>query len=370
MKILMQNRADLYTKPGGDLIQMEKTKQELEKLGVHVDISTDITPNLSTYDAVHLFNITRIHETVLQAHNAKKQKKPIILSPIYHIQEEIDLYEKLGRTGPIKLLSQMGLTNQLKEQMKAMYRGLQDPQQLQAASYLLMKGFFRSQKETVAISDILCVLAESEALQIEKDFSISKPFVITPNGVDVHDVASITALPSEIQHLKDFILCVGRIEDRKNQLNLIKALKGTNTPLILVGAPNANHRQYVNQVMRMIHERKDIYYYPSLPHNQVLTLNKLATVSVSVSWFEVLSLAVLEAAMMGANIVTTDVGYIKEYLQENAWYCHPNDIQSIQKSISRAYNTPKSDKLKNSLKKYTWEYAAKQVLSAYKKALQ
>ena len=48
---------------GGDTVQIEKTKEQLEKLGVEVDISLELEPDLSAYDLVHLTNVTRIQET-------------------------------------------------------------------------------------------------------------------------------------------------------------------------------------------------------------------------------------------------------------------------------------------------------------------
>ena len=68
---------------GGDTVQIEKTKEQLEKLGVEVDISLELEPDLSAYDLVHLTNVTRIQETYVQMQNAKKQGKKVALSTIF-----------------------------------------------------------------------------------------------------------------------------------------------------------------------------------------------------------------------------------------------------------------------------------------------
>ena len=83
MKVLMQSRKNFFELRGGDTVQLEKTKMELEKLGVEVDFSLDFEPDLSNYDLVHLSNVTRIQETYLHVKNAKKQGKPIVLSTTY-----------------------------------------------------------------------------------------------------------------------------------------------------------------------------------------------------------------------------------------------------------------------------------------------
>ena len=57
MRILMLNRPDVTSVPGGDTVQMVRTKAGLERLGVEVRIG-DIADIDSTppYDIVHIFN--------------------------------------------------------------------------------------------------------------------------------------------------------------------------------------------------------------------------------------------------------------------------------------------------------------------------
>ena len=50
MKVLFQTRTNLFDAPGGDMIQLLKTKEHLEKLGVEVDVSLEFELDLSKYD--------------------------------------------------------------------------------------------------------------------------------------------------------------------------------------------------------------------------------------------------------------------------------------------------------------------------------
>ncbi|MGC4059024.1 MAG: hypothetical protein QM743_13050 [Chitinophagaceae bacterium] len=43
------------------------------------------------------------------------------------------------------------------------------------------------------------------------------------------------------------VMCVARIEGRKNQLNVIRALKGTDFQLYIVGKAAPNHQKYLEQ---------------------------------------------------------------------------------------------------------------------------
>jgi len=82
-------------------------------------------------------------------------------------------------------------------------------------------------------------------------------------------------------------------------------------------------------------------------------------------------LSSLEAAAMGKNIVVTTKGDTYDYFEDYAFYCEPDDIESIKKAITKAYDGPVNPKLKQKiLEKYTWEQTAIETLKAYELALQ
>lgn len=78
MKVLFQSRKTLYSVPGGDTTQIMKTKEFLEKLGVIVDVSLELTPDVSEYDVVHVFNLMRPQELYLQVKNAKNIERKLL----------------------------------------------------------------------------------------------------------------------------------------------------------------------------------------------------------------------------------------------------------------------------------------------------
>jgi glycosyltransferase involved in cell wall biosynthesis len=63
-------------------------------------------------------------------------------------------------------------------------------------------------------------------------------------------------------------------------------------------------------------------------------------VHVLASWFETTGLVSLEAAMMDCNVVVTKKGDTVEYFSDMAYYCEPDDINSIRNAIEKAYNNP------------------------------
>jgi hypothetical protein len=80
MKVLIQNRNNFLKSVAGDSIQLNKTKEYLEKLGIRITVSSEHEIDLSGYDLVHLFNIMPIEDTYRQYQNIKHHRKKYVLS--------------------------------------------------------------------------------------------------------------------------------------------------------------------------------------------------------------------------------------------------------------------------------------------------
>lgn len=78
MKILFQARPDFMKNPAGDTVQIVSTGQALKALGIEAHFSSDPNIDVSSYDLVHIFNITRIKESYMFFLNAQKQGKKLL----------------------------------------------------------------------------------------------------------------------------------------------------------------------------------------------------------------------------------------------------------------------------------------------------
>lgn len=371
MKVLMQSRNNFFTLRGGDTIQLEKTKAELEKLGVEVDFSLDFNPNLSNYDLVHLSNVTRIQETYLQVKNAKKQGKKIILSTIFWPMDE---FEKQGQVGIRKIVNSfLGIDNQ--ERIKALARYIKDKDSRNIATKNLWRvGYTKMQNYVVNNVDYFLPNSEMEMDEFCKSFKIKKKrYKVIPNAID-SNVAKIqmeSEIPSEFEKYRDAIICVGRIEPRKNQLALVKALDQSGYKLVLVGAVSDNQKSYFEQIKEIMDRNKNFYYIPRINNSKLYQLYKVCKVSTLPSWLDTPGLVSLEAAAMGCNLAISSKGSTTEYFGEYAEYCLPDDIEGIRKAIDKAYSKSKNDDLKNKIfENYTWNIAGKKTLEAYEELLQ
>lgn len=371
MKVLMQSRKNFFTLRGGDTIQLEKTKAELEKLGVEIDFSLDFNPDLSNYDLIHLSNVTRIQETYLQVKNAKEQGKKIILSTIFWPMDE---FEKQGQIGIRKIINSfLGINNQ--ERIKAFARYIKDKDSRNIATKNLWRvGYTKMQDYVVNNVDYFLPNSEMEMDEFCKSFGIKKKrYKVIPNAIDsnVAKKQMESEIPSEFEEYRDAIICVGRIEPRKNQLALVKALDQSGYKLVLVGAVSDNQKGYFKQIKEILDRNKDFYYIPRIENSKLYQLYKVCKVSTLPSWLDTPGLVSLEAAAMGCNLAISAKGSTTEYFGEYAEYCLPDDIEGIRKAIDKAYLKSKNDDLKNKIfENYTWEIAGKKTLEAYEELLQ
>src|ERR1700722_8388697 len=98
MKVLLRIRSDVREFPGGDYVQLLKTRQALEQLGIACEVSPGLEPIPAGIDIVHLFKTTRIHETYLQFREARRRGIPVVLTPIWHSMREMGrFYARLYR---------------------------------------------------------------------------------------------------------------------------------------------------------------------------------------------------------------------------------------------------------------------------------
>lgn len=370
MKVLMQSRKNFFTLKGGDTVQLLKTKNELEKLGVEVDISLDYAPDLSDYDLVHISNLTRIQETYMHVMNAVKQKKPIVLSTIYWPMEE---FEKNGQVGIRKMVNKcMSLDNE--ERIKALARLIKDKNSRDKATMNLLKvGYTKMQKYVIDNVDYFMPNSEMEMEMLRKHLHVKNDrYSVIPNAID--DEVAIRQYKSEVpikfEQYKDSIICVGRIEPRKNQLALVQALDGLNYKLVLVGEVSNNQKGYFAEIKKYIEKNENFYYIPRIENDELYQLYKVCKVSVLPSWLDTPGLVSLEAGAMGCSLAVSTKGSTTEYFNKYAEYCEPDDVTSIRSAVDRAYAKDRSDDLRKIImSNYTWKIAAKKTLECYRKVV-
>lgn len=333
MKVLLQNRSSFLKSVAGDSIQLFKTKEYLERLGVQIKISSETRLDLKAFDLVHLFNLMPVEETYHQYQNAKHQNKKFILSTIY--------WE------PAEFLIMSGQNKTFGEWWKRT---------------------MPLRREILSEAALILPNSTMEFEILKQNFEELPPALVIPNAADPIFAAAKPDRFYQRYRIKDFLLSVGRICQRKNQLMLIRAARELKLPLVLIGP--INDGIYYRDCRREAAGQK-VTFIDSLTPVELASAYAAARVHALVSWYDTPGLVSLEAALAGCRIVSTDRGSAREYFGDLAYYCDPGNIESINKAIRNAWNSTNRNQLKEIiLKNYTWEKAALKTFQAYQAALQ
>ena len=164
------------------------------------------------------------------------------------------------------------------------------------------------------------------------------------------------------------MLCVGRIEPRKNQLALIRAVQGSDIQLTLVGQPGRYSRSYDRNCRT--EAGANVRFVGQAGPAELRSCYTQSLVHVCPSWYETPGLVNLEAAVCGCAIVATEGGCTREYLGDHAYYCRPDDPASIRQAINEAMSGGPHEALAAKVvREYTWTAAAAKTCEAYQLAL-
>jgi len=248
------------------------------------------------------------------------------------------------------------------EYMKAVARWVKNGDRIKSR-YYLMNGHNKSIRHITARAGLLLPNSHSEYNRFSKNFRINHRYRKVVNAIEP---SLFTADSEPNPEFTDHVLCVGRIEGRKNQLNLIKAVMETDLKLTIIGKPSPNHLDYYNECRSIAAGNPNIRFIDHLSHAELVSIYKAAKVHALPSWFETTGLSSLEAGVMGCNLVITKKGDTEEYFGDLVSYCDVVDLRSIRSALLTAYKKPKSTKLQAQiLQCYSWQQTAEQTLAAY-----
>ena len=222
-------------------------------------------------------------------------------------------------------------------------------------------------------SDKVIVQTELEALDLVNTYEVKIDWVKISNGVS-KNFYNISDLINPFD-IKDYILCVGRIEPRKNQLKIIESVEklrkdvNQDIKLVLIGKKNLSHHfEYTVKFNNMLKKYNWIHYLESVDYSKIPAYFKFAKVCVSASWFETTGLTLLEALFCNTNAVASSPR-AKEILGKYADYCDPSETSTIYSAIKNQYFAPRPTLDEGMRKEYTWENCAKKTYQVYDSVL-
>ncbi len=361
MHVLWLVRDNLETHPGGDTTQILQTAAALHKRGVRVEFADRLPHRIERYDVVHLFHLDRLWEHLAVCKRLRRTRTPAVLSTIYWPADEFDRAARIGFQGTLARL--LGSEN---------YQSLRQIQRLALARLRGGAGgwdrrLLRFRDAARRLLDTVRVVLPNSAAErdeIRRCFGCCPPAVVVPNAVNIEQFGP----PGEDPPERAGVLCVGRIEPRKNQLALIEALRDTGIPLTLIGQVGRFSRRYGRRCWRAA--GPNIRFLDHAPPAALREHYRRAAVHACVSWYETPGLASLEAAVCGCGVVVTPGGCTREYFGDHAHYARPDDPGSIRTAVHAALADPPGSGLARLVaERYNWDAAAERTIEGYELAI-
>ena len=379
--VLLCGRPDLLTKPGGDTGQILSL---LRSMGDAARLSLSLRPRLGRARVVHVFNLSRPVEPALQAQHARRAGLPVVCTPIY---QDLEAYNRRGRVGLGRaVFAALGRDDARLEDARALVNlsrtgaaelARRPGLSLGLATHALTgrgaagHSTLELQRQLLAESQAVVFNSALEAQRVGRRLGLDPAQLrgeVVPVEVDPQELLAADAAPFVRRFgLQRFVLCVGRLEDLKNQLGLVRALDRVPLPLVLIGGVNPRHRWYIRQLRKAVARRPRTLLLTDQPRAMVLSALAAAAVHVLPSWFETAGLVSLEAAVTRCAVVSTDQGYAEAYLGQDAWYCDPADPGSMRAAVQQAAAGGPSEPLRSRvLTRYTVARGATAMTDIYR----
>lgn len=170
-----------------------------------------------------------------------------------------------------------------------------------------------------------------------------------------------------------FILNVGTIEERKNLLNIVKAIHGAEIPLVVIGKKT----KYFNKVKKYLVKNKlenQVQFLENVSMEELAAVYKLADVFVYPSFFEGFGIPVIESLFSGTPVITSNVSCLPEAGGENSVYINLHSFEDLKAKILFLWNneSERNRRAEKSLKfvqKFNDEEIAKNLYAVYQEVI-
>lgn len=343
-KISLAGKLTAMDAPGGGEIQMLALADALAEIDVDARLWRPWEERLAQSDCLHLFGSLPEHLPVVQM--AKRHNVPVVLSTIAWF--DLASYWRQPRRLPGRLRAAAGFVAR--------------------AGCPRLPSWRRRLYQAV---DLALPNSNAEAEQLVRYFGLShKRIHVVPNGAAVRFADAAPGPFAELVGAVGFVLCVGRIEPRKNQLGLLKAMRGTNIPVVILGDVVPGCESYARACRKTA--GPEVRFVERFDHRDPMLASAYAACGCLVmpSWFETPGLAALEAAMTGTPLVLPHGGSAREYFGDDAAYVKPGHHGAIRDAVFAAISRGRSAALAERARRtFSQPAVARATLQAYQRVI-
>lgn len=304
--------------PGGGEIQLLAYKKHLEAKGIEISLFDPWNPRFAEHDAVHFFSC--VGGSSHFCNFVKGLGLPLVVSASLWVTEATAHQYPMGEIAHQFSLANLVVTNSELE-CETLSQVFDQPREHFAAVLNGVEDFFY----------------EPIPANIFRDhFAINGPFILN----------------------------VGNIEPRKNQLGLVRAMhEFPEYQLVLIG-----HQRDAAYARQCLDEGgSQVTYLGPLQHDSPLLRSAYSACSVFClpSTLETPGLAALEAYAAGCRIAVTEIGSTREYFGDDVAYLNPDDRQNIAQAVHTALRQRASTDRPPAPRDFRWNSVVDPLISLY-----
>ena len=188
--------------------------------------------------------------------------------------------------------------------------------------------------------------------------------------------ATLPPCYSAVQLPERYIIAVGTVEERKNQVAAVRALAllPEDVCLVVVGRPRDHYPQQVRRVAKELGVDHRVIFLQNAAFSDFPALYRGAVASVYMSVFEGFGIPVLESLCCDCPVVTSNVSSMPEAGGDAALYAAPDDYRTLAAHLSRllsdpAFRNSQIEKGRTQRLKFAPEKVSQDMLALYRSLL-
>lgn len=230
----------------------------------------------------------------------------------------------------------------------------------------------QSIKRALAKKATIIVYSKSTYNDLKNNFKINPNLVrFTPMGFTA---PKPEGEEDEFKKFQPYILAVGRLEKRKNTLNIVKSYtllrkeRRIKHKLLLAGKPGFGYEEIREEIEKSGKIRDDIVELGFVDDKKLPALYKDASILLYPSIYEGFGYPILEAYSQDTPVITSNVSSMPEVADGAAMLVNPNKVFEITAAMSQIINKPRiADGLRKRgekvISRYSWEECAQETLN-------
>lgn len=314
---------------GGVQNRLRKISSLLEERGIKTELFNPFETKLEKGDILHVFMLGLDTYNLIQY--AKKRGVKVVVSTIIPLIGELKL---------------------------KIYK---------AASKLPLVTTYKLNRMSLLAADALITESQQESDFIVKYYNInSNKCYVIPNGIDIESDRG-DCIYEMLGFRQKYVLQVGRFDENKNQLNVIKALKNSNYHLVLVGGPG--DQAYYDRCLKEAEGCSNIHFIGWLKSEspELISAYAHADTVILPSRYETFGLVAIEGASCGAKLILSQKLPIKDYdVFKTCLQIDPDNIEDIRNKVKLSFESEIPSDFTNNVRSFfCWDSIIDQHLKLY-----